>query len=119
MEYDKPITITSAVNTLIRVLGDDDLFKRRKELIKYVKNHPEETEVAESLEFYLNAIGEVRKSKWLWIARDYRTGRIYKAPTAKALGRMLLVPANTIVKGRTDSQIVKSRYEISRKPNRK
>lgn len=117
-------TFGGAVTYLADEYHDFDILAHKREILKRIKDDPNDIITKTAWETFLKGTQKYYKSSrmprkprivFIWQAIDLNTGEKYEAISALKLAQAIGVTESVIVNGRRDHRVVKKQYKITRK----
>ncbi|MEY8737179.1 hypothetical protein AB9M75_08155 [Lactobacillus sp. AN1001] len=112
-------TFGGAVTYLKDEFGTFDISSKREEILRRIKDDPNDETTAVAWESFLKGTqqldkeGKERSKKYeLWIAKDNDTGQEYKATSAEKLAALIGFTGVTVRRARSLNRLIQHRYII-------
>lgn len=113
-------TFGGAVSYLKDEFGTFDIASKRSEILKRIKNNPDDktTEIAwitflKGTRWTSKKTNDETKKRGLWNAIDLETGAEYQAESTKKLGDLIGFSGATISHANAEGRLIKKRYKIT------
>lgn len=113
-------TFGGAVSYLADEFGTFDIASKRSEILKRIKNNPDDkiTETAwitflEGTRCTSKKTNDEVRNRGLWTATDLETGAEYQAESTKKLGKLIGFSGVTISHANTEGRLIRKRYKIT------
>ena len=112
-------TFGGAVTHLEEVFKTLEFPKIKKQILKYIKDNPEDSETRVAWDTYSrgsqNTCRRKRKITYVWYAEDLATGKRYEGMTSKKLGERIGATQDMVSFAYEQRGLTKGRYKITRK----
>lgn len=113
-------TFGGAVSYLKDEFGTFDIASKRSEILKHIKNNPDDkiTETAwitflKGTRCTSKKTNDEVQNRGLWTATDLETGAKHQATSTKKLGELIGFSGATISHANTEDRLIKKRYKIT------
>ena len=110
-------TFGGAVTHLEKAFKTLEFPKIKKQILKYIKNNPEDSETRIAWDTYIKGTRNTcrRKKSYVWYAEDLATGKHYGDVTSKKLGAQIGATQDMVIFAYEQRRLTKGRYKITRK----
>lgn len=112
-------TFGGAVTHLEKTFKTLEFPKIKKQILKYIKDNPEDAETKVAWDIYSKGSQNKHRSKgqmsYVWYAEDLATGKRYEGMTSKKLGEQIGATQEMVNFAYVQRRLTKGRYKITRK----